>query len=622
MTHVPEILLVNDDPAGLMAMASLLEGAASGLGFTVLTARSGEEALREVLLHDFAVILLDVNMPIMDGFETAEAIHSRPRSAMVPIIFVTAHYADEMYRLKGYQQGAVDYLLTPVIPQILMSKISVFVELRRKNIELQSKTEELARLNDDLRVQTMQDLKRINAQLEAEVIERKQAEERANEVAIRDPLTGLFNRRSLIDHLEHALSLSQRHGTRFALLFLDLDKFKHINDTHSHEVGDKLLREVAARLNASIRGSDIAARLGGDEFVILLEALVSFDDIFNVANKVSRSLALEYDIDGIAIQSSASIGIATYPQDGTSTQTLMKHADLAMYDAKQRERGTIQFFHDGLHTEQLAHRQFQEELQQAVANNEFVIHYQTRTAIRSGEVSAIEAFLCWQHPRLGLIGADRILQGSLDRNLLLSLNEWLIATACTQWKTWHEAGQLQAQPQGQLPRNIPLIINPVVNHLCPGLVKQVIKAREQHGMPESSMQLHIPDALLFPDFKNARSVLASLREAGIVLGIDGFGIGYSSLTALVECSPGFLKIHSSLVRTLGEGANTALLGGILKLAQAMSLRVAVDGVDNKEQFNTLYGLGVDECQGALFCEPVSASVLPEKLQLASSCLAA
>jgi len=614
MTHVPEILLVNDDPAGLMAMESLLSSASPALGFSVSTARSGEEALRAVLLHDFAVILLDVNMPMMDGFETAEAIHSHPRSAMVPIIFITAHYADEMYRLKGYQKGAVDYLLTPVIPQILMSKISVFVELRRKNIELQGKTEELARLNEDLRVQTMQDLKRINAQLEAEVVERKQAEEMAKELAIRDALTGLFNRRSLIDHLEHALYLSQRHGKRFALLFLDLDKFKSINDTHSHEVGDKLLREVAARLNASIRESDIAARLGGDEFVILLEALGSFDDISNVANKVSRSLALEYRIDGVSIQSSASIGIATYPQDGETVQELMKHADLAMYHAKQRQRGTIQFFHEELHAEQMAHRRFHEEFEQALAGRAFMLHYQPRMNVRSGEVCAIEASLRWDHFRLGPIGAEKILQASPDRSMLLSLNDWMTTTACAQLKAWHE--------EGLLPPGVPLVINPAVNHLCPELVKQMVKIRDQLGMPAMSVHMHISDALLFPEFEHACGMLASLREAGIVLGIDGFGVGYSSLTVLRECSPSFLKIHASLIRTLENGANEALLAGILKLAQAMSLRVAVDGVDSRAQFDTLHGLGFEEFQGALFCEPVAASVLPEKLLTTTDRIAA
>ena len=614
MTHVPEILLVNDDPAGLMAMETLLDGAAAELGFALSTARSGEEALRQVLLHDFAVILLDVNMPIMDGFETAEAIHSHPRSSKVPIIFVTAHYADEMSRLKGYQQGAVDYLLTPVIPQILMSKISVFVELRRTNLELQGKTEELAHLNQDLRVQAMQDLKNINMRLESEVVERKLAEERATQLAIRDPLTGLFNRRSLIDHLEHALSLSHRQGRPFALLFLDLDKFKPVNDKYGHEIGDQLLREAADRLSGSIRESDIAARLGGDEFVVLLEALSSIEDISHVASKVSRALAADYRINGLSIESSASIGVATYPQDGETVQALMQRADLAMYHAKELRHGTIQFFHEGLHDEQMAYRQLQEEFDQALALKAFVLHYQPRIDARSGQVCAIEAFLRWWHPRLGLVGVDEILRAAPDRSVLLELNEWMLATACAQLQAWYEQGQLQ--------RGIPLIINPVLFQLTQDLVVHVTEARRQHALPDASVQVHIPDALLFLEFENSRSILASLRDAGIVFGIDGFGTGYSSLAALAACAPGFLKLHESLARDVGAGASTALLSGVRKLAQELALRIAVDGVAGKEQFDALCGLGFEEFQGAWFCEPVEASVLPEKLRAASHDLAA
>jgi len=614
MIDVPEILLVNDDLAGLLAMESLLNAAAPGLGFTVLTAGSGQEALRKVLLHHFAVILLDVNMPVMDGFETAELIHSHPRSAKIPIIFITAHYADEMHSLKGYQKGAVDYLLTPVIPQILLSKISVFVELRRKNIELQRKSDELARLNEDLRVQTMQDLKRINIRLEAEIIERKQAEEKARELSIRDPLTGLLNRRSLIEHLDHALLLSQRHDKRFALLFLDLDKFKQINDSMGHEVGDKLLREVATRLVASIRESDIAARLGGDEFVILLEALASFDDISPIANKVSCALASDYHIDGNCISTSASIGIATFPQDGNTVQLLMKNADLAMYHAKQHRRGMIQFFHEELNAEQIEHRQFLQEFECALESEEFVLYYQPKFDIRSGKVSAIEAFLRWQHPRLGMIGVPQILAFSPTRNVLLALNKWMISIACGQIKACHDNGTVHC--------DVPLIVNPAVARLCPELVEHVIAAREQHQMPNASVQMHIPDALLFPDFAHSRSILASLREAGIVLGIDGFGTGYSSFTAIKECSPGFLKIHESLASSVESEAESALLVGILKMMQAMSYKVVVDGVNSTQQLNSLRGLGFEEFQGALFCEPVAITALPEKLVSTANCMAA
>ena len=344
--HIPKVLLVNDDAASLFALESLLMGVTDEDEYELFTAASGHEALRQVLKHEFAVILLDVNMPGMDGFETAEAIHSHPRSSSTPIIFITAYYADEMHRLKAYQKGAADYLFTPVIPQVLQTKIAVFVELTKKNLQLRAKTEELSRLNQDLRVQRMQDLKRINQELEQEVAERKVAEERAHALSIRDPLTSLVNRRSLIQQLEHAAASADRSGSEFALLFLDLDKFKTINDTLGHEVGDELLRQVSARLLAAVRVSDVVARLGGDEFVVLLEGAGAAANAARVARKIQQAHRRAFDINGHRITTSTSIGIGLYPQDANNAAQLMKNADTAMYHAKQNRRGSIEFFRE------------------------------------------------------------------------------------------------------------------------------------------------------------------------------------------------------------------------------------------------------------------------------------
>jgi diguanylate cyclase (GGDEF)-like protein len=333
----PKVLIVNDNPASLLAYASLLERDSQSKGYEVVTAASGEDALRHVLKNEFAVVLLDVNMPRMDGFETAEAIHSRPRSASLPIIFLTAHYADELHRIQGYQHGAADYVFTPVSPQILHTKVSVFVELARQKLELQLKTQELAALNDDLRVQRVRDLERINRELQAEIAERKLAEQRAHELSTRDPLTGLLNRRPLVEHLDHAIAYAVRYKQQFTLLFIDLNKFKAVNDEFGHDVGDELLMQVAAQLGATVREADIIARLGGDEFVILLKGTATPEEAAQVAKKIAQAVDHAYDINGHRISVSASIGISIYPQDGASAQALMKSADMAMYRAKKSE---------------------------------------------------------------------------------------------------------------------------------------------------------------------------------------------------------------------------------------------------------------------------------------------
>src|SRR3954469_126099 len=283
---LPKVLIVNDDASTLLALSGLLEDPLENPKYEVFTVQSGEEALRKVLKHNFAVILLDVSMPTMDGFETAEAIHSHPRSASVPIIFVTAYYGDEFNRLKGYQKGAADYLFAPIIPKVVQAKVAVFVELNQKNIELERKTRELEAINGDLRIQRMQDLESVNAALKSEIQERKLAEERATELATRDTLTGLYNRRSLLDRLKQAIIHANRRQEGLALMFLDLDKFKEINDTFGHEVGDELLKQVATSLNDSVRESDTVARLGGDEFVILLEGFPDSSDVVKIAKKI------------------------------------------------------------------------------------------------------------------------------------------------------------------------------------------------------------------------------------------------------------------------------------------------------------------------------------------------
>jgi diguanylate cyclase (GGDEF)-like protein len=603
----PKVLIVNDDAASLLALQSLLTDAnGAGRGYDIVTARSGHEALRHVLNHDFAVILLDVSMPEMDGFDTAEAIHSHPRSATVPIIFVTAYYADEINRLKGYQEGAVDYLFTPVIPQILQSKVAVFVELAKQRIELQQKTRQLEELNQDLRVQRLRDLERINAALEVEIAERRQAEERAHELATRDSLTKLANRRSLIERLEHAIAHANRHQEQLALLFLDLDKFKSINDTLGHEVGDELLVQVAARLNAAVRGSDTVARLGGDEFVVLLEALPTSAGINKVAKKIVQSIAQPYEIGLNNVWTSASVGVSIFPQDGDSVQTLMKNADLAMYHVKKQRRGSIQFFHEELNERMLERAQFDHELHQAVEKEEFELHYQPKVEIASGRVSGVEALLRWRHPRLGLINADQFISAAADHRLLLPIGEWVISAACAQARQWLDSG-IDAL-------SMPIAINVTIPELQPGFPAAIRTMLTNCGIPPSCLQLEITESLLVRDLERVSSVLQEISDSGITIAIDDFGTGYSSLSLLKTLPIDILKVDQSFVRDLSEEpGETAIVSAIISMARALALRVVAEGVENEMQLALLKTLGCDEYQGCYFSEPLPANELMQRL---------
>ncbi|RZI42901.1 GGDEF domain-containing response regulator [Herbaspirillum sp. HC18] len=602
----PKILLVNDHPASLLALKTLLVNAPQSDDYEVVTATSGAEALKAVLDHSFAVILLDVSMPGMDGFETAKTIHSHPRSASVPIIFITAHYADELNRLKGYQQGAADYLISPVIPQILQSKIAVFIELAKKTIELEGQKEELALMNRDLQMQQMRDLKRINAALESEIIERRQAEARAHELATRDPLTGLMNRRSLSERLEHAIAMANRHGQRLALLFLDLDKFKSINDTLGHEAGDELLVQVAGRINGAVRESDIVSRLGGDEFVVLMEALPSYASAAEVGRKIIAAIERPFQLGPNQARTAASIGISLFPQDGATTHTLMRSADLAMYHAKQEQRGTVQFFHEDLNIRLLERCQLEQELAHALENDEFELYYQPKVDARTLRIAGVEALLRWHHPRLGLLSGGQFIQAASETGQLVRIGEWVIAAACAQARCWRDAGM--AFP------SIPIAVNVAIPQIYADLPDVIERELQRQEVPPSSIQLEITESLVIRDIEKATEVLREISESGITIAIDDFGTGYSSLSMLKTLPIDILKIDQSFVRDLGKNpSDTAIVAAIVNMARALALRVVAEGVETQEQLSVLDGLGCDEHQGYFYSKPLPAGDLMQTL---------
>jgi diguanylate cyclase (GGDEF)-like protein len=601
--QIPKVLLVNDDPASLFALESLLLDAADQHLYELLVAGSGKEALRQVLRHDFAVILLDVSMPGMDGFETAEAIHSHPRSAGVPIIFITAHYADEINRLKGYQKGAADYLFTPVIPQILQAKVAVFVEMTKKNIQLRAKSEELARLNQDLRVQRLQDLERINAELEQEIRERKLAEQRAHELSTRDALTNLLNRRALIQQLEHLVATADRSGVGFALLFLDLDKFKQINDSYGHEAGDELLRQVAARLTAAVRVADVVARLGGDEFVVLIEGRAASANAARVARKIELACALAFDIGSHRIKSAASIGIALYPQDGADAQALMRNADTAMYHAKENGAAPVQFFHEALNVRERERDQWTLELRKALAGDQLELRYQPQTDIASGHTVGAEALLYWRHPIHGLLESARFLPHVQDRSLLDRIDAWVVAQTCAQAALWRSMAGAGGEP--------PCIwLNLATPQLHVDLLQVLLPAMRKHKLAPGSIGIELNEKLLLGAAEPLAQLLAQLQAAGVRAALDDFGSARSSLAACKRWQLNVLKIDRVFVHAIGnDQGGTDIVAAVIHLARALSMRVVALGVDRRLQLEILQELGCDACQGELFHPPLAAADL-------------
>ncbi|RZT09958.1 diguanylate cyclase (GGDEF) domain-containing protein [Duganella sp. CF402] len=615
--QTPKVLLVNDDQASLYALESLLLDAADQHVYELISAASGKEALRHVLRHEFAVILLDVSMPGMDGFETAEAIHSHPRSAGTPIIFITAHYADELNRLKAYQKGAADYLFTPVIPQILQAKVAVFVEMAKKNMLLRIQAEELARLNQDLRVQRLQDLERINAELEQEVKERKAAEQRAHELSTRDALTNLLNRRALIQQLEHAVATSDRSGIGFALLFLDLDKFKPINDTYGHEAGDELLRQVAARLTAAVRVADIVARLGGDEFVVLIEGKSASANAARVGRKIETACALPFEIGGQRVKTAASIGIALYPQDGANAQALMKNADTAMYHAKQNSATPVQFFHEELNVRERERERWTLELRKALASGQLELRYEPQIDLDTGRMIAAEALLYWRHPAHGAMEAAQFLPLVQERALLDRIDAWVVAQCCSQAALWQGLhGSMRNVPAPAAARQLCIWLNLATPQLHSDLLQALLPAMRKHGLAPGSIGVELNEKLLIGASEPLAHLLAQMQEAGVHIALDDFGSARSSLAACKRWQLNTLKIDRSFVHGIGnDEGGTDIVAAVIHLARALSMQVVALGVETRQQLEVLQAQGCHTCQGALFYPPLPAAGLLEQASI-------
>jgi diguanylate cyclase (GGDEF)-like protein len=605
-----KVLIVNDNTASLKALRSILVDHRDIGDYEVVTAISGEDALREVLRERFAVILLDVSMPGMDGFETAELIHSHSRGRDVPIIFVTAHCADEVSRLKAYQNGAVDYIFTPVVPQELRNKVAAFAALRSKNMLLQFQTRELTNLNRDLQAQQVLDLQRINATLAAEVAERRQAEERAHALATRDPLTGLLNRRSLLDHLEHAIARAARQKEQLAVLFMDMDRFKAINDTLGHDVGDAVLIEVSERIRGAVRESDVVARLGGDEFVVIMEGLSAAKDAGAVARKIVEANAAPCLPHDHKLKTSVSAGISLFPQDGANVRELMRNADLAMYHAKQHRTGSVEFFRAELNDRMTERMRLESEMQQALACGQFFLYYQPKIDLLTGRITGVEALLRWQHPRHGLLTGASFLSEAADSGLLAPIGEWVLQAACAQVRQW-----LDAEPAL---RQLSIAVNIAIPQIADNLPETLQRMLRQHDIPPSCLQLEITESMLIRDLDQTTRVLNEISEGGVTIAVDKFGTGYSSLSVLKALPIDILKIDQSFVRDLGKTAgDTALAAAIVNMARALALRVVAEGVETPEQLTILKSLGCDEAQGNLLGEPVPAARFMRQVRHAS-----
>jgi diguanylate cyclase (GGDEF)-like protein/PAS domain S-box-containing protein len=424
------------------------------------------------------------------------------------------------------------------------------------------------------------------------ITKRKMAEERAEFLATRDALTGLPNRVLLHDRLEQGVANAARHHTGFAFMFIDLDRFKTINDSLGHHVGDELLKGVAGRLTACVRASDTVARLGGDEFAVILENLRDDDDegAQQVAEKMIASMGAPMLVEGQTLTTSCSIGISLFPTDGRDSATLMKNADVAMYYAKEKGRNNYQFFSADMNTRAQERLSVENYLRLALRRNELVLHYQPRVSLVNGELVGVEALIRWQHPRRGLLSPEKFIEVAEDSGLIVPIGEWVLEAACRQVKAWHE----RVKPGLRVSVN--LSVGQVVNG--ERLFRAVQTAIERAGIEPGILELELTESHLMQNIEEKAALLNRLGDLGVGVAIDDFGTGYSSLSYLKQLPVDAIKIDSSFVRDIGIDPNDeAIIKAILAMAHSLRLSVVAEGVETEHQFRALKALGCDEFQG-------------------------
>jgi len=428
-----------------------------------------------------------------------------------------------------------------------------------------------------------------------DISEVRQLEARMHYQATHDTLTGLVNRWQFGQRLEQAIAECDRHGECFALLLLDLDDFKAVNDGYGHAAGDQVLLEAARRLKGALRASDTLARLGGDEFTVLLPRIARPQEAGQVASKLLDVLCKPYQMHGFELSLGASLGIAVYPQDAADATTLLRYADMAMYHAKESGRATHAFYADHMGRRMAEKLQLHERLKLALGYGGLALHYQPQVDVATGQLQAVEALLRWRDPQLGEVTPDRFIPVAEATGLILALGAWVLDTACRQIAAWSQAG---------MPLRV--AVNLSAQQLRQAdLVEQVQQCLSAHGARPDLLEIEVTESEAMQDPEQARHVLRRLQSLGVCIALDDFGTGHSSLAYLKQLPVSRIKIDREFVRPVLRTAEDAtLVRAIIALARTLGLHVVAEGVESSEQLRFLAQHGCDAYQGWLYSKAV------------------
>jgi len=439
----------------------------------------------------------------------------------------------------------------------------------------------------------------------SDITERKQAEARAEYLSYHDALTGLPNQALLKDRLQQAMAFAHSSGTKLALMIIDLDRFKTINDFLGHAAGDRLLIDLAGRLSARVRSTDTLSRQGGDEFHLLLSNLAEPDAIVTFLGELMDDLQQPFRIDGQELTTSVSVGVAIYPEDGADFETLLKKADMAMFRAKDAGRNTYRFFNEEMNEDAVEQITIHAGLWRALEAEQFVLHYQPQIEIASGRLIGAEALLRWSHPDLGLVSPGRFIPVAEETGLIVQIGEWVLREACREAMRWREAGK----------RDLIVAVNLSAIQFKRGdIERSVARALEESGLDPHLLELELTESILIRDSENVLAAVKRLKHMGVKLSIDDFGTGYSSLAYLKRFEVDKLKIDQTFVRDLVPNSeDAAIVRAIIQMARSLGLKTIAEGVESQHVLDLLGLIECDEVQGYHCGRPMAATVFQEFL---------
>ena len=555
-----DILLIEDNPGDVKLVEMMLMQPETS-SYRLKTVNSLNEA-HELIeqRHNFKVALLDMSLPDGEGIDNILQLKSW--CSDLPIVILSGR-DDDQFALDAVRAGAQDYLIKGRIDEWQLSRA----------------------LNYS--------------------IERKRLEEELSFMAHHDQLTGLANRTLFYSRLEHAIDCAERRNESIAVMYLDLDHFKAINDALGHEMGDKLLQEVAERLSNNVRGADTIARLGGDEFALVLEGLKSTNNASAVAEKIIESLSKPINIKNQMLYVGTSIGIAFYPDCGKDLETLIKNADRAMYQAKKNGRNQYKFYTKTMNVNALSQLTMEMQLREALNNDEFELHYQPKINLKTGEISGNEALLRWNNNK-ETVYPKKIIPLLEQNGMISEVGKWVLETACKQHVVWLNHGL----PFGKIAVNLS-------GHqlLERDFTKSLSNILDKTGLKPNQLEVELTESLLINNTNTIMEVMEVLKSMGVSIAIDDFGTGYSSFSYLKRFLIDTIKIDHSFVKDIYKNkTEAAITSAVIKLAKELDIKVIAEGVETEEELNFFKELEVDEIQVFYFNRPMTAMMLTDKFQ--------